>query len=354
LKTRLLLILSALFVLAAVWPPVAEGQFNPDLCEDPANVMPNCAFSGGLEPWKPFVEGGNPSITWAGDPVSCHAINVPCVRIASENPFVGGIYQQVSGLTPGVTYHTNVTLLWMDSLNKTDRVMGRKLGIDPKGGTNPQSPDIVWSEEIWGTEDEKISITQAKLHTSAVAQGDTVTVFLRVDAPREVQGVTWPGVDQVWVDDVGMVAWGEAAPTATSPPEPPTDTPAPAPPPEQPTNTPQPPTETPAITPTVELTATTPLTPTATPSSTPPATATPTVSPTPTATRRPTATGIPRPTATATGQPLIELGDLPSIIFLLIAFAAFCGAGLFTLVLLFIVWWFSGSGGKEEEEREEE
>jgi hypothetical protein len=352
LKTRLLLTLSALLVLAALWPLIAEGQFNPDLCEDPANLLPNCGFSEGMEPWVTFVEGGNPSITWANDPTSCHAINIPCIRLASENPFVGGIYQQVSGLTPGVTYHTNVTLLWMNSLNKTDRVMGRKIGIDPTGGTNPQSPDIVWSGELWGTEEQKISVTQSKLYTSAVAQGDTVTIFVRIDAPREVQGVTWPGVDELWIDDVGMVAGEETAPTAA--PQPPTDTPAPPTPiPEPPTNTPQPPPETPVVTPTVELTATTPITPTATPTSTPTATATPTVTPTPTVTRRPTATDIPRPTATATRQPLIELNDLPSVIFLLIAFAAFCGAGLLTLTLLFIVWLFGGSGEKRKGEGEE-
>jgi hypothetical protein len=358
LRTRLLLILSALFVLVAVWPPVVElAQFNPDLCEDPANVLPNCGFSSGMEPWKPFVEGGSPSISWGTDPSTCHAINIPCIRISSENPFVGGIYQQVSGLNPGVTYHANVTLLWMDSLNKTDRVMGRKIGIDPKGGTNPQSPDIAWSEEIWGTEDERISVTQAKLHAAAAAQGNTVTVFVRIDAPRQVQGVTWPGVDQVWIDDVGMVAWGEAAPTATSQPSaPPTDTPVPptkppAPPTataQPPTSTPQPPAATPVITPTVGLTATVPITPTQTPTNTPAATATPTMTPTPTVTRQPTATNIPRPTATATSQPLIELGNLPSVIFLLMALAAFCGAGLLTLFLLFVVWWSGGSGREKE------
>lgn len=352
MKRRFLPVFLVLFVLAALLSPIVEGQSNPDYCEDGSNVLPNCGFSSGMEPWKPFVEGGSPSITWGGDSGTCHVINPPCVRISSENAYVGGIYQQVSGLTSGVTYSANVTLIWMDSLNKTSRVMGRKIGVDPKGGTNPQSSDIVWSEEIWGTEEERPSVTQSKLHASAVAQGSTVTVFVRVDAPRQVNGQTWPGVDQLWIDDVGMIPGGQAAaPTNTSAP---TDTPVPSTNTPAPTRTAKPPTDIPpaaTATPTV-LQATPTVTPTNTSTAAP--TTTPTTAVTPTSTVQPTSTATPRPTATATKTPFFSLGDLPSTAFLLVGLVAFCGAGLLTSVLLFIVWWTGGNTTEDETAEEAE
>jgi hypothetical protein len=197
--------LAATFLLLGGQTAQAQGV-NPDFCLDPANLLQNCGFSSGTSPWQTFLESGDVTWTWGYNDPECHAIDRPCIGAYSDRAFVAGIYQQVSGLTPGTTYQANVTLLWLDSYNKTQWVMGRKIGIDPTGGTDPRSPNIVWSEEIWGTEDEAISVTQAKLHTAAVAQGDTVTVFLRIDAPREFYGQTWPGVDHVWIDDVGMVA----------------------------------------------------------------------------------------------------------------------------------------------------
>ena len=50
--------------------------------------------------------------------------------------------------------------------------MSLQLGLDPIGGSNPDSPDVIWSAP-----DAPVSFTQ--LSVSAPAQGNTATVFLR-------------------------------------------------------------------------------------------------------------------------------------------------------------------------------
>ncbi|NIO68322.1 MAG: hypothetical protein GTN71_04535, partial [Anaerolineae bacterium] len=59
--------------------------------------------------------------------------------------FAAGIYQQVS-VTPGTDYAAQAKILtiWETSLPRPDDKMLKQLGIDPNGGTNPNSPDIIW------------------------------------------------------------------------------------------------------------------------------------------------------------------------------------------------------------------
>lgn len=156
------------------------------------------------------------------------------------------------------------------------------VGIDPTGGTDPYSPNVVWSEptmiyDVW----TRLSVTTA-------AQGDAVTVFTKGQPEFAVKHN-----DSFW-DDACLIV---VAPTP------------------RPTNTPQPTataTETlvPTETPTVEPTAT--LSPTDTP--VPTDTATP-IPPTATATRRPpTATPAPTATPTPTRTPVPPLASLGAMV----------------------------------------
>ncbi|MEM7030120.1 MAG: hypothetical protein AAF629_11185 [Chloroflexota bacterium] len=250
-------------------------QSMPKHClENPGNIIKNCQFNEGLNHWVEFKLSGGVDIgTIDGD--RCHTINHPCGYMSSSGGFVAGIYQQVS-VIPGGIYNANVPLIIYDSYDKDDGAFGRKIGVDPTGGTNPNSPNIVWSPEIYNSlARANHKLVWDELNVTITAQNNIATVFIWVNNRARVSSP----IHQVWIDEVGMIQTGQAPPTAT--PVPPTPTPIPA------TPTPIPPTET----------------PTTLPTDTPTVTATPTETPTPTPTETPTATETPIPTDTPTPTP---------------------------------------------------
>jgi hypothetical protein len=205
----------------------------------------------------------------------------------SGGPFVAGIYTQVP-VTPGAGYRASIS--W-GAPNAPDQ-FGRVLGLDPTGGTDPNSPNIVWGPEHYG-EGRILNYPppDVNIDVKARAVSGTMTVFFKVDHPEST------GDNFIFIDVIALYP-DESAPAAIQ--VPPTNTPEP-PTPEAPTEEPvvvaqvaaapvAPPTDTPLPT----------ETPTATPSPTPLPTDTPTVTPSPTATPSPTptATWTPWPTTT--------------------------------------------------------
>ena len=120
-------------------------------------------------------------------------------------PFDAAVYQQVA-VTPGTAYSLSG---WMVSLCggsatpsscPADYYMEKLLGIDPTGGTDPLSPNVIWvgdrrnfTESRW-----------ANLRLAATAQGDLLTVFGRIRSPFQ-----WHG-NHAFVDGFSLVR----APTA--------------------------------------------------------------------------------------------------------------------------------------------
>jgi hypothetical protein len=260
-----------------LWWTSAAAQ---DPCENPGNKTFNCQFDtftaapGGEVPegWWPFVLSGHPAFDAASD-----TPKFPALRIwADGEGFVAGIYQEVSGVEVGATYEAFVGWAVFQSAGPE---MGRAIGIDPTGGTDPQAGSVVWSPEVW----EK-KRTNPELRVRAVAQSDRITVFVRVNNPRTY------GADQAFLDAVSLIR-DEPVPVVP-PAEIPTDTPVPEP------ELPPDPTATPVLesAPAPDPTATAVPVPTDTP--VPTATATETAVPTP------TATDTPEPTATSTPSPV--------------------------------------------------
>jgi hypothetical protein len=236
-------------------------------------------------------------------------------------PFDAGVFQKLP-VTPGTAYLFQVEWAPMQSYNADeggmiteDGFMGRMIGIDPTGGTDPNSPNIVWSRELW----KKKRVASEHLRISSVAQSDTITAFVRVKNPQP------HGQDQIFIDVASLVVDPDQPPPP--PPPPPTDTPVP------PTNTlipvtvtDIPPTDTPV--PTETPTPTMTFTPTPTDTPTPTHTATPTYTPTATPTHTPT----PTPTMWYEDQSLILTGTL-----------LFGGGGIALVVFLlglFLIWMF--------------
>src|SRR5690606_24323472 len=61
--------------------------------------------------------------------------------------FIAGLWQQVGGVTPGATYLAG--LVWAPHGDQCENCIERKIGIDPTGGTDPYSPNIVWGAPVY-------------------------------------------------------------------------------------------------------------------------------------------------------------------------------------------------------------
>lgn len=92
------------------------------------------------------------------------------VRWRSENsPFDAGLRQTINVLDPSGTITVEA---WGLAETAVDVDMALQIGIDPTGGDNPNSPDVVWSAAAAPSNFTQFSV-------SAPAQGSTATVFLR-------------------------------------------------------------------------------------------------------------------------------------------------------------------------------
>jgi hypothetical protein len=369
LKTRLFSPWLLLLLILLLQPSPAVGQSGfPDVCqENPNQLLGNCDFSQGLNGWQTFIESGSVSFSTI-DGGGCHSPLCPAAFLVSSGSFVGGLYQQVPA-TQGVTYWANVTWLVFEPAGKLDNTVGRRVGIDPTGGTDPTSPAIVWGQDLWHTFESCDYKICPELQISAVAQNSTITVFVRIEDTWKSRRDEFSFVpdsffgmdEQFWIDDVGLISTG-AVPTPTPEPltptpVPPTPTPVPpTPTPVPPTDTPMPSTETP--TPIAEVSESPPTPATAVAPADTPTPVPPTSTPTPTATPSPTLTPLPpsptptpSPTATPTPEPLFPnaLG--------LAGGGALClgGAGLVLVLVVgaFLYWLYrlgTDEGGESEDQ----
>ena len=246
--------------------------------------------------WSEFVLYGEPS--FMNDPHSYFGTGT--LRIwSSGGTFKAGIFTQVN-VTPGAGYRASIA--W-GAPNAPD-TFGRQLGIDPTGGTDPNSPTVIWGPMHWG-EGRMLNYRPGEgpnVDVLARAVNSTITVFFVTDHPSST------GENLIYVDVIALYP-DENAPAAVAPvaKEAPTETPvpdAPAPAPvaaeavaaaavvQQPTPVPPTATETPTPTETPMPTATPTATNTPTPTATPSPTLTTTWTPWPTATAEQAATGL--------------------------------------------------------------
>jgi hypothetical protein len=322
------LVAMALVALMSGAPVQGEG----DPCVDPNNLTHNCQFAsfagGGVpEGWTRFDEVSPPAFDRSHDT----PFDGVSLRIWSDGvPYTSGIYQQVPNVTPGMAYIAAIG--WAAAQINQEKKEGieRMLGIDPLGGTDSTSPNVVWGPVYSGTS------RAPDLQVSAVAQNTTITVFVRVRVPQT------HGVDEVFLDAVGLRP-DPNQPPPTDTPVPPTDTPIP------PTDTPVPPTDTP-VPPTD-----TPVPPTDTPTSTDTPTLEPTATFTPTST--PTAAAlanVPPPRSEATARSIeapvpesrSQTMDLVPYMFLCAGFASFGGAAVMAGLMVWL-WRSRGTGGSQ-------
>jgi hypothetical protein len=299
-RAVLALFLIVLVSLGATLPVAAQHG-----C-DPGNLIPNCNFDGfsGDPPrqvpsgWTPFVLSGDLTFMQHTDTYW----GAPSLMMWSNGgTFVAGVWTQVGGLQPGATYKASVG--W--GAPNAPEAFGRRLGIDPTGGTDPNAASVVWGPMHYGPGRMlNYPVPNVNIDVATVAQSSTVTVFFYVDHNYST------GDNYIFVDAVGLYA-DNSQPVVPPTNPPPTATYTPEPPAEVAVKTavegvaaavaaaPQPTRPQPSATPTSEPTAT----PTATVTPTALPTETPTVTPTPTVTSSPTVTHTPTATATSTLPP---------------------------------------------------
>ncbi len=272
-RTPWLSVLAALVFL--LFAPGRAGATS-DVCKPPNVIDPHvCDFDYfyGSPPrqipqgWTAFVLSGNLTFkqdidTYWGAPSLC--------MWSDGGTFKAGIYTQVR-VTPGAGYRATVG--WAGP--NAPETFGRRLGLDPTGGTDPNAPTVIWGPMHWGP-GKMFNLPNFNIDVKARAVGNTMTVFFLVDHNRST------GSNLIFVDAIALYPDESAPPLATATPVPPTPTPRP--------------TMTPAPTPTLTFTPS-PI-PSATPTSTNTPAPTSTHTPIPTATFTPTPTITPIPTST--------------------------------------------------------
>jgi len=208
-----LLALLLLLALVATASPSASGAS--------VNLTQNWGFEEGFKSngvgvsWEHFVLNGSVTFAntieyfWAG---AEHTEGETSQLIISKTAFSAGLYQQITGVTIGKPYAAKAAMLTLFESSApptNDGTIQKLVGIDPYGGTNPNSPNIVWSPV-----DDHDEAPWVDVPVATEAKSTTITLFVRVNC---LQPVSHPSLDnQVFIDAVMLAQ----APTvsASSPP----------------------------------------------------------------------------------------------------------------------------------------
>jgi hypothetical protein len=274
------LTITLILSLALLWH-WNSAVFASEPCETGGNVIPKavCDFDSfyGSPPrqlpngWAPFILYGD--LTYMQDVDTYWG--APALRMWNNGgTFKAGIYTQVQ-VTPGAGYRASVA--WA-APNAPDH-FGRQLGLDPTGGTDPNSPNVIWGPMHWGPGRMLNYPEGPNIDVRARATGGTMTVFFLVDHP------TSTGDNLIFVDAISLYPDENAPALAPTPTSIPTDTPTAV-------------VQRVAILPTATWTPVPSATPTETPLPTETPTPTVTPSPTPSPTFTPSPTWTPWPTVT--------------------------------------------------------
>jgi hypothetical protein len=156
-----------------------------------------------------FTAAFNPG----GDPYELEGENGSAQNMWSAYEFDAGIYQQVTGLAPGTAYAFDVPIVtfwrgpgWHEP---SDGIMKKWIGIDPTGGTDPTSPNVVWSDV--NSEDKK----WVYMDLAARAESSTMTFFVRIQAPDN-ESYNHTDLDTVYIDAAKVALAPTVSLTATA------------------------------------------------------------------------------------------------------------------------------------------
>ena len=193
-------------VMFAWFPFVPPAEALTDPCAlDPNNLIVNGAMvvanpdEGVAANWTKFVSSGAPTF----EHVDNEQIDPYGSQYIWEDTYAfdAGIYQTITNLTPGIYYHfwLGYALAAYDpgtGENLRNDLIGRQVGIDLMGGTDPSAPSVRWGSVYW---DGTAALNIPALSMTFDAQSNSVTVFLRVLNDNVANGRS-----KVWFDSVCM------------------------------------------------------------------------------------------------------------------------------------------------------
>jgi hypothetical protein len=110
------------------------------------------------------------------------------------DPYDAGIYQTVNGLTVGGLYN-----LWLGfalaaydpgtTVNTRGNLIGRQIGLDPTGGTDPSAISVMWNSVYW---DGVAAVNIPVLSRTFIASTNRATIFFRArNTMTDVRAKVW-------------------------------------------------------------------------------------------------------------------------------------------------------------------
>ena len=189
-----------------VFPFTPRAEALNDPCAlDPNNLIVNGSMAvaspdyGVAANWNKFVLSGAPTF----EHVDNEQIDPNGSQYIWEDTYAfdAGVYQTVTGLTPGIYYHfwLGYALAAYDpgtGQNLRNDLIGRQVGIDLTGGTDPSAATVMWGSVYW---DGNAALNIPALSMTFAAPSSRATIFLRA-----VNNNIDNGRSKVWFDSVCM------------------------------------------------------------------------------------------------------------------------------------------------------
>jgi LysM repeat protein len=203
-------------ILLTIWGPIhAQGQnllTNPGF-EDPYITIGGDQTVQVAQGWTPWhVPRGANDPTFANSAPEYYPTAPDSTRIHSGSnaqlissffaTHTGGVYQRVTNVTAGAQLQLHVfAYIWsstLDDVGKSEQNGGVnfQVGIDPTGGTDGTSPNVIWSQPVSEYD------TYSDYSVSATASGSAVTVFTRSTISFPVKN------NNIYLDDASLTGGG--------------------------------------------------------------------------------------------------------------------------------------------------
>ncbi len=221
-------LLAALVFLFAIelFPPFTPRTFAADgpCTSRDDNLTRNGSFGGGYdtqfgvvgESWNAFIFGGDPphyDLTDNENAVGDFVAPYSQFIVGEGHEYDAGIFQVVSGIQPGASYDFKVGMaqtqrdLGGGNLIAMNDV-GRRVGVDPLGGTDPHSPNVIWGPEYWTG---GAGYNKPEMLLTFKAQSQQVTVYARVFNRNPA------AADKIWFDVICVLPRGDIPVEAVQP-----------------------------------------------------------------------------------------------------------------------------------------
>jgi len=164
------------------------------------------------EGWDAFIISGAPPNFRRADNEGIDGADSQ--QIYSDKTFDAGIYQTVRQLQPGAWYLFRLgyalAAKYYGGPNVRVDSIGRQIGVDPTGGADVTSANVIWGAELFNG---NAALNLPEMQMLFAARADRATIFLRAKA-RDGAG----GENRVWFDAVCMEARPEIPPATLTPP----------------------------------------------------------------------------------------------------------------------------------------